>query len=321
MSEIIFTRPGTKCDIKEKLIKDIENTKFRIYMAMFSFTDRDIYDAMHRSCAPNALFILNEGDIKGENKSRSNDLVNKYNIHTVILGNNKFSKMHHKFIILDNVAYIGSYNFSYPASNQNWEFVMKITDQEDVKKIEEEFWGMWFIGGARILNGNKCFNCNSQIEELYDHFTIMVDYKSFSTINDPREYIKTSCISLTDNCSVCKAITAKVKINYGENYQIYCIKCAGDVLNKKFINNQMGWESENIYYEELAIWSSETPGEDVYGECGICKQIKALVLLNEISRGQKTQDNPYGILIGEEKNICEDCYNKDFSSAYIINQL
>lgn len=321
MSEIIFTRPGKKCEIKERLIEDIKNTKFRIYMAMFSFTDRDIYNAMHESVAPNALFILNEGDLDGEKKSCSYDLADKYDIHTVVLGNNKFSKMHHKFIILDNIAYIGSYNFSYPASNQNWEFIIRITDPKEVKKIEEEFWGMWFIGGSNILNGNKCINCSTTVDELYDHFAILIDYDSFTTDNDPRKYLKTSCFSLNGNCSVCKTNRAKVTINKGYPQGNYCIKCAGDELNKKFINNRMYWESDNIYYEELAIWSQDTLGESLLGKCGLCSQIKPLVLLNEITRGRRSSSNPYGIEIGDKKNICEDCYNHDFLSAYIIDEL
>lgn len=122
MDELIFTRPGNRCEIKERLIEDIKNTKFRIYLAMAYFSDQDIYDAMHESSAPTALFILNEGDIQNINgrRSRSFDLVRNYDIHTVILGDERYSKMHHKFIILDNIAYIGSYNFSYPASNQTF---------------------------------------------------------------------------------------------------------------------------------------------------------------------------------------------------------
>jgi hypothetical protein len=101
LSEILFTRPGSKCKLKERLIEDIKDTKFRICMAMAYFTDKDIYNAMHESTASTALFILNEGDVKDKEgkKSCSYDLVDKYDVHTVILGDEKFSKMHHKFII------------------------------------------------------------------------------------------------------------------------------------------------------------------------------------------------------------------------------
>lgn len=180
---------------------------------------------------------------------------------------------------------------------------------------------MWFIGGANVLDSNKCTNCNTVVDEVDEHFTILIDYDEFKYINDPRKYIKTICSTLNDDCIVCKTNRSKVTIKHGDREENYCIRCAGNELNKKFVNNQMGFESENIYYEELAIWSQETLGEDLLGECGECGQRKSLVLLNGITRGRISQDNPFGIEVGDEKNICKDCYNKDFLSAYIMDNV
>ncbi|MGX5641831.1 phospholipase D-like domain-containing protein [Bacillus toyonensis] len=321
MSEIIFTRPGTKCELKERLLEDIKNAKFRIYLAMAYFTDEDIYNAMKESTAQTALFILNESDLKNDKgrRSCSYDLIDKYDCHTVVLGDKGYSKMHHKFIILDNIAYIGSYNFSYPASNQSWEFMFRVTDANLVKKIEEEFWAMWLLGGSNSLKGSRCDDCHTILVDPFEHYTLEVNFNIFETTIDPRKYVTTICKNTDEICSCCNKAKARVIMVKDKKKRNYCFKCTGNEFNDFFINSQMGWESDNIYYDELAIWYQEDLGESLLDKCGKCGMVKPLALVSEIIRGRKRIDDPYGIDIGPRMNICEECYKKDFLTAYIMN--
>jgi hypothetical protein len=199
--------------------------------------------------------------------------------------------------------------------------MVRVTDGELVKKIEEEFWIMWFIGSSSAIKSNKCVICNKAIEEPISHYTVTVNYNVFRQTVNPRQYVKLSCGGNDEKCSCCNRQDARVKIIENELSKMYCYKCAGNMMNKVFVNNQMYWESDNIYYEELAIWYKDIFGDKLIGTCGKCGKLHSIALVNEIKRVRRSKDNPFGIEIGKKMNICDECYSNEFLTGFIMEQI
>ncbi|MBC2580589.1 phospholipase D-like domain-containing protein [Clostridium sp. DJ247] len=318
MLEIYFTRPGSKCEIKENIINDIKNTKYRILVCMAYFSDEDFLTAMEESAAYHARFIFNKLDTKYKQRI-SNLIANKYDIHTVILGDEtSYSNMHHKFIILDNIAYVGSYNFTKAATEDNWEYALRIDEPLIVKELEREFTRLWIMGGIDKIRGSKCSLCNSKLTDPLSHYIVTLDEDKFCTVNDPRKYLTAECSRESHTCVSCGKNNAYIILKSGQDKNSYCYDCIGDKLNELYILNQIGWESYNIYYDELGMWCCSNPSEESYiCTCDVCGKNEVIYLTQEITRNPK---EPYGIKFGEEKNICVNCFIKDFMNAYLLDE-
>ena len=129
--EVYFNRPGKVSEIKDRIINDIKYAKRRLLAAQYIFQDELIRDALiSNTNIREKKLILNE---KEENLN---------NLHYVILGckgNPFYSNMHHKFLIVDDTVWVGSFNMTPAASERNWENILRITDEKAVKQFVEEF--------------------------------------------------------------------------------------------------------------------------------------------------------------------------------------
>jgi len=55
--------------------------------------------------------------------------------------------MHHKVMIVDGrIVVTGSYNWAWPAEENNYENVLAIEDSEVAAMYEMEFQGLWYHG-------------------------------------------------------------------------------------------------------------------------------------------------------------------------------
>lgn len=103
MLKAFFSRPGSICEIKEFLIKDIQSSKTQILLAVAYFNDMDFYNAINNSKAGDKRFVFNNADLNRESDKRPaeiyKELSNRYN--SVVLGTHYLNEipnyMHHKF--------------------------------------------------------------------------------------------------------------------------------------------------------------------------------------------------------------------------------
>lgn len=58
MLKAYFSRPGSMCEIKDFLLKDIQNVKTQILLAVAYFNDVDICDIINNSKAGDKRYIF-----------------------------------------------------------------------------------------------------------------------------------------------------------------------------------------------------------------------------------------------------------------------
>jgi uncharacterized protein affecting Mg2+/Co2+ transport len=243
--EVFFSRPGSKKEIKERLLTDIKYATKKLLVAAYYFTDEDIAYEIKHSKAHDKRIVYNYN-----NSAKLNSLFNDKELISKIsapLGNN-YSNMHHKFIITDNTLWTGTYNLSFNAESNNWENMLRIQDERIVKQFIEEFDKMFVFSKAinSNLNQNTCTKCKNIVEDPFEHFkiTYRVLYKNFVTIESSSAIFK-------------KLIDAKGRIK-----EIQFANILGDyTVDKK--------EKHFEYYSECILNRSIS---DKWGECNLCKQ-------------------------------------------------
>ncbi|MFL0574207.1 phospholipase D-like domain-containing protein [Priestia megaterium] len=183
--EVFFSRPGKKGEIKERIITDIKYARKQVLISVYSFSSAEIAEVINDSKALDKRIVYDKDvDLR--------KMVNKYNKDTkqsyeapliedenfikencASLGKS-YSKMHHKFIITDDVLWTGTYNLSFNAHSNNWENMMRISEKDVVRKFIEEFDKMFVFSKAinDKLNLNKCTCCNDDVEDPFEHYRI-----------------------------------------------------------------------------------------------------------------------------------------------------
>lgn len=174
--EVYFTRPGEICEIEDRLLNDIKYAKERILIAACYLSEKKIIDAINKCNVSAKYFVLNNN-------------INIENGNMVFLGDeDKSIIMHHKFLIIDNILWVGSFNTSKNAASKNWENCLRITDENIINQYEDEFWKMFLFGKAykkSIWDVNEkdiytinCVKCKSGIMNTYEHYTYIVNIVS-----------------------------------------------------------------------------------------------------------------------------------------------
>lgn len=130
------------------IVREIDGAKGTLDIAMFSFTSREIGDAVLRATqrGVKVRIILDQGQAK-ERFSRY-PLFLQANIPVKLLpgGEKKFVKglMHNKFAVIDGKEVItGSYNWTASAEKLNYENLLIIRSPDLAKKYEDYFEKMW----------------------------------------------------------------------------------------------------------------------------------------------------------------------------------
>lgn len=197
--ETFFSRPGGVCEIADRIKNDLKFAKNRILGAAFAFTDDEYIELVKSSPVPIKKFVIND-DEKYKIKEKIRDIL------YVNLGmsdcENFNIQMHHKFLIIDDILWVGSYNLSKNATLNNWENIMRITDNKVISKYVSEFrkmyiWGLALKSSDSIdyklfdedredcnICKNKlvcythkyinCKECNSKVEDPFEHFRVKI---------------------------------------------------------------------------------------------------------------------------------------------------
>lgn len=184
--DVFFSRPGTNKVIVEEVIKDIQGAEERILVAMAFFTDEDIWKELDEKSLMEKKIVLNAADIlRRENNEKKTLLLERLKTEdTVLLGTftkdnqgyDKSTHMHHKFLVIDDIVWVGSYNFTISARDRHWENMVRIQDKQIAEQFKEEFYNMFLLGsmfkGNNILTHEICAQCNHPIHDPFEHFVI-----------------------------------------------------------------------------------------------------------------------------------------------------
>lgn len=234
--KVYFTRPGNSCEIVERLKTDIINSKDRILMASYYLTEPEIIKSIKESRATIKRIILNQPRDAGVLKKNGIDSV------VVLSKENTPIIMHHKFIILDDVIWVGSFNYSTKATLMNWENLIRIEDENLNKNLFKDF-----------------------IEEFKILFLFGLAYKNSPFFHVPKDFRK------FPNCPDC----SKNVVDYTCNkHQFFgCRDCKDEIhgeltnhyvveINKIEVKNRLFFN-----YEEFLTYEQELKDPDI-GEYG-----------------------------------------------------
>jgi hypothetical protein len=246
-TEVFFSRPGQKCEIAERIKTDIKNSHHRILLANYYLTEPGIKEAIEESRAPIKRFVLNDKAI---------------NVDHVVLGDSGVL-MHHKFLIADNILWVGSFNFSANATGFNWENVLRINDKETIETYYNEFKKMYLFGKAftvvpwtkkyiKSLSRSilECNNCKKHVEDPFQHYIVEIDHVTkknvyYADVN--MEFLLDNSVKISQDIETYK-LTCKDK----ENKKIMkCESCQTvffekDLNKVHFIDNEIEFK-ENGY--------------------------------------------------------------------------
>ena len=130
-------------DPESIIIKNIDDSKEFINIAMYTFTDREITQAIIRAKdrGVDIKIYLDRSQVNAK-YSKSRYFVNNA-IEGIRISSNNYI-MHNKFAVIDNkIVITGSYNWTASAGERNDENLLVINDNNIIKKYQNQFNNLW----------------------------------------------------------------------------------------------------------------------------------------------------------------------------------
>ena len=130
-------------DPESIIIKSIDDSKEFINIAMYTFTDREIAQAIIRAKdrGVNIKIYLDRSQVNAK-YSKSRYFINN-GIKDIRISSNSYI-MHNKFAVIDNKIIItGSYNWTASAGERNDENLLVIDDKNIIEKYQNQFNNLW----------------------------------------------------------------------------------------------------------------------------------------------------------------------------------
>ena len=126
------------------IIKNIDDSKEFINIAMYYFTDREIAQSIIRAKdrGVNIKIYLDRLQVNAE-YSKSRYFINNGIEEGIRISSNNYI-MHNKFAVIDDkIVITGSYNWTASAGERNDENLLVIDDENIVKKYQNQFNNLW----------------------------------------------------------------------------------------------------------------------------------------------------------------------------------
>jgi len=130
-------------DPESIIIKNIDNAKEFINIAMYTFTDREIAQAILKAKdrGVDIKIYLDRSQVNAK-YSKSRYFVNN-GIEGMRISSNNYI-MHNKFAVIDNkIVITGSYNWTASAGERNDENLLVIDNENIIKKYQNQFNNLW----------------------------------------------------------------------------------------------------------------------------------------------------------------------------------
>lgn len=324
--DVFFTRPGKEEEVTYYLVGDIRYAKKRILLAMAYFSDTKILREIKENPRAEKKFLFNKSDVIRDSEISMGLIRDGYDVVSLgtcqIKSKQEESKivnsslMHHKFIIIDDVVWIGSYNFSRNAREKNWENMIRIKDKEVVDRFVQEYYRMFRLGFLPnpTLEGNigsitgekpkiyynSCSQCHNVFNNPLEHYHVNIKTKSaihsygyfsiedgpfgiyFPFVQERQEqqggtfHIEVTCVE-------------------GNNYKEDCSNCGIPHLKHELISIEEEITNINIPTDDYKIWNINEVDYKNY-----LSYEPTLGIYVEISKEKNTSINHY----------CTECINE-----------
>lgn len=177
MIEAHFNMPARPIDLAP-LIRDMHAAKKRVHVVSAYFTSTLIAETFAALDVPEKVVILNAADKARPGAHAAIELVRAANIrdnkdspwdgYVHILGSNDWKEgvMHCKYMLADDVLWVGSYNFTYQAKS-NYEVLLRIEDRDVAEVFAQQSqrmiddWLLWqgTTQCASVDGAFRCVNC------------------------------------------------------------------------------------------------------------------------------------------------------------------
>jgi len=131
-------------DPESIIIEKIDNAKDFINITMYTFTDREIAQAIIRAKdrGVNIKIYLDRSQVNAK-YSKSRYFINNGIEEGIRISSNSYI-MHNKFAVIDNkIVITGSYNWTASAGERNDENLLVIDDRNIIEKYQNQFNNLW----------------------------------------------------------------------------------------------------------------------------------------------------------------------------------
>jgi len=141
--EAFFVSPSVDGVIESEIIKALDEAEKSIYIAMYSFTDDQLADAVIRAHdrEVKVRLLLDDGQDSDKGNRQFPKLIDA---GIAVRVEHVTGLLHHKFAVIDEKLVItGSYNWSDSADDDNFENVVFISCKEIADVYVNEFEEIW----------------------------------------------------------------------------------------------------------------------------------------------------------------------------------
>lgn len=142
-SEAYFT---SKDVVRDQVIKQINLSNHTIDIAIYSFTSKDIAQALEQASDRGVRVRIVRDKLESMGKSDENGSLARHGIEIHIIHGKSGGIMHNKFAIFDKrEIFTGSYNWTDNAENKNYENAFFDTEIKMIQVYDDEFERLWKV--------------------------------------------------------------------------------------------------------------------------------------------------------------------------------
>ncbi len=142
-AEVVFTRSGSAAEVIDRLL---QAAKASVDAALYRFNNPKLGRALEQTARRGVHIRLVLDRTKYEETRKTRELLTNAGIAFRLLHGRQGpgSKMHHKFVILDDrLALTGSYNWTIESEEQNYENLLILSEPEQLEPYRREFEALW----------------------------------------------------------------------------------------------------------------------------------------------------------------------------------
>jgi phosphatidylserine/phosphatidylglycerophosphate/cardiolipin synthase-like enzyme len=142
-TEVVFARTGSVADTIERLL---ETTRTSIHAALYRFNNQRLAQALQQAHARGAevRLVIDRNKYQESQSTRRILAESSFPFRLTYGRDGAGSKMHHKFVLLDELTVVtGSYNWTFASEEQNYENLLILRDPRIVATYREEFDVLW----------------------------------------------------------------------------------------------------------------------------------------------------------------------------------
>lgn len=169
-------------ELLKKLVREIDEANQEVLVEVYIFTERDLRDALIRAHKRwvQVQILLENNPYKATylNDNHYESFMDAW-VNVRWSDPLNYSLNHSKLLIIDNRAYVATWNFSYSSFTKNRDFFVEVVDSEIVDKLKELFildfnhTQSWVFHPQLLVSP---YSSRQKIEELLKSATKSIDF-------------------------------------------------------------------------------------------------------------------------------------------------